>query len=512
MNRLRYIVMLCLSASSLALYANDLSTIKQRAATFDAQNIDAYVMVNIPVCDREIVGSGRYELSLPYSLRTHILVNNVTALGEGKYRILLTPSPVSLIDGPKTMTTSFTGVALLDESALVKIETFFESILEEDVMHTLGLQQAARDYVAAFIQASVAGEHPAPPYTLEVQHSNAAAPAVLPSPLCGDKAITVDLISQAHHALFGRGFLPRKPQQREEDKLFLRDAQGKMLAFAYKNASSEHAVALFHEAREATLPTCMPADDLGCKIVGGEDVLEGDSEFIVAIANRLPSGEFSQFCAGTLLSDRLVVTAAHCNTSARHYVIVGRKTINGEGGTEVKVDSVWRHVDFKKRAPYDADIAVLVLAQAIDFDALPARAIPVVTRNLTARDDVRVMGWGAKVHGGGGSEQLQFVDLDMMNDTACVDGYSDTRLPVTDNMMCASRENKDACQGDSGGGAYYIEPGIEETVYLAGIVSYGIGCSDQKYHGVYTRAYNFRDWLSGVSRALANMGGGVNEI
>ncbi len=506
----QFIWALSLSVCSLGLHANTLDAIKQHAKQFHQQGVDAYLVVNIPVCNREIFGSRRYVLSLPYHLSTKINIEAVSKIGQSKFRIQLTAGEVVLLDGPERMQPSFSGFAWLDQASLEKADALFVSLTNNDAMASFNLKNAVNSHVASLIHENIVADDA--PYTLDVTYGDTPALSALSSPLCDDDLIHIKRSSLASHAVFGRGFMPRKPSQREEDKIFLRDEQGNKLAFAYTSAVSEKTVALLQSAREFSHAEVVEEDPEAQKIVGGEDLLEGDSEFIVAIATRLPNGKFRQFCAGTLVSKRLVLTAAHCNINSRHYVIAGRKRINGDGGSEIKVASVWRHIDFKKRAPYDADIAVLVLASAVNTEDLPIRPIPLIDRNLTPRDDVRVMGWGAKVHGGGRTEQLQFVDLDVLGDDACVAGYTETNLPVTDNMLCASQVGKDACQGDSGGGAYYRRFGIEEAVYLAGIVSYGIGCGSPEYHGVYTRTYNFRDWLDRAVSALVRINGDVNEM
>ena len=59
-------------------------------------------------------------------------------------------------------------------------------------------------------------------------------------------------------------------------------------------------------------------------------------------------------------------------------------------------------------------------------------------------------------------------------------------------MLCAGEEGKDACSGDSG------SPLTCEGVFC-GIVSWGEGCAEAEYPGVYTEVAYFVDWIAANS-------------
>ncbi|CAF2395371.1 unnamed protein product [Rotaria sp. Silwood2] len=55
----------------------------------------------------------------------------------------------------------------------------------------------------------------------------------------------------------------------------------------------------------------------------------------------------------------------------------------------------------------------------------------------------------------------------------------------------------DTCQGDSGGPLMRFESAQRQWV-LTGVTSFGKGCGDPRYAGVYTRVAVYTDWLKSI--------------
>ena len=66
---------------------------------------------------------------------------------------------------------------------------------------------------------------------------------------------------------------------------------------------------------------------------------------------------------------------------------------------------------------------------------------------------------------------------------------------ITDSMICAGYPGvggKDACQGDSGGPFVCNDGG---KAIVAGVVSWGYGCAEADYPGVYARNTKALNWI-----------------
>lgn len=89
-------------------------------------------------------------------------------------------------------------------------------------------------------------------------------------------------------------------------------------------------------------------------------------------------------------------------------------------------------------------------------------------------------------------ESLKIVYVQLISNQKCEEIYElETDYHITKNMLCAFSPKKDACRGDSGGPLTLNEK-------LIGVVSWGIGCADQKFPGVYAQisANVIHDWIS----------------
>jgi len=150
----------------------------------------------------------------------------------------------------------------------------------------------------------------------------------------------------------------------------------------------------------------------------------------------------------------------------------------------VKVCGKLEHPDYDS-ASSDNDIAILTLCDPLTFNTtigpvcLPQMSGPAYDSVLAT-----VSGWGALASGGSAPDRLMEVNVTTMDNTDCQVFYAGNEV-ITDNMICAASDGKDACQGDSGGPLITKE---SASLYsLIGVVSWGYGCAHPSFPGVYSR-------------------------
>ncbi|XP_034404407.1 coagulation factor IX, partial [Cyclopterus lumpus] len=229
------------------------------------------------------------------------------------------------------------------------------------------------------------------------------------------------------------------------------------------------------------------------RIVGGVLEKPGGSPWQVLVCRSDGYG----FCGGTLVSDRWVVSAAHCLEQTADHVTIGDydKRRPDPGEQVIKVQKVFVHPHFHSFT-FDSDIALLYLARPVvrSPTAVPAcLPDPHLSRYLVQEDNRGVVtGWGVTHYLGRSSSRfLRKVTLPVISYRDCI---ASTEQVITDNMFCAGYLDvgMDACSGDSGGPFVVNYRG---TWFLTGVVSWGEQCAQRGKYGVYARLGNFLNWI-----------------
>merc|ERR1711934_989190 len=207
----------------------------------------------------------------------------------------------------------------------------------------------------------------------------------------------------------------------------------------------------------------------GGRIVGGTDAYPGEFPHQIMLTRGVGG---SLMCGGSIVGSNKVITAGHCcdgMSASKLGVEVGSYNLYEDDPDQASfaVSDVGLHEDYDSWNNINYDICILTLEGTI----------------------CTVCGWGTTTEGGSLDRVLQKVDVPVVSDDHCRDSYG--QADITDSMICAGLDQggKDSCQGDSGG------PFMRGN-QLSGVVSWGYGCAEAGYPGVYTQTSYFVDWVN----------------
>lgn len=266
------------------------------------------------------------------------------------------------------------------------------------------------------------------------------------------------------------------------------------------------------------------------RAMGGEAVSYDEFPWQVALvisaANDVAQG---QYCGGTLIAPRWVLTAAHCFADeespyvyggecgghdfmlrANQISVYGRSENLEGNGVLVDAARVICHTDYDMRTNHN-DIALIELVSPINvpqYARLASSGSPSETE-MPGRIAM-VTGWGVyRIEGAGSSEGtmeggtsraysatlLQGVEVPIVSDADCARAY-DNRITVDERHICAGLINRgrDTCRGDSGGPLQVLSN--ENVYYQIGIVSWGRRCESGGYYNIYTQVSNYVEWIN----------------
>jgi len=235
---------------------------------------------------------------------------------------------------------------------------------------------------------------------------------------------------------------------------------------------------------------------IGEKVVGGVDSLYAEFPYAVGIRRNV-SGTPTHYCGGAIVNAEWIVTAAHSAQGApnTYHVVCGdHDNSNDDFSEQIRaVVEVVFHPD------YDSfwisnDIAMMRLESPIVYNENTQPAIIPVRGFVPVAPTATVVGWGRLNSGGALPNILQKAVVPLVSDAVCRASYGED--DIHDSMMCAGESNKDACQGDSGGPLLCLVGG---NLQVCGITSWGIGCGQPGYPGVYTEVSYFSEWIAEIA-------------
>ncbi|EDW60461.2 LOW QUALITY PROTEIN: uncharacterized protein Dvir_GJ20847, partial [Drosophila virilis] len=164
------------------------------------------------------------------------------------------------------------------------------------------------------------------------------------------------------------------------------------------------------------------------------------------------------------------------------------------GGSVHSVRSFRNHEGYNSKTMIN-DVAVIRMSSSVSFRS-NVRAIGLAESNPRNGAEAVVSGWGTTESGSSTiPDHLLAVNLRIVDREECASKEFSYGSKIKDTMICAYAEHKDACQGDSGGP-------LVSGGRLVGVVSWGYGCADVKYPGVYADVAHFRSWIEKTADEL----------
>ena len=270
------------------------------------------------------------------------------------------------------------------------------------------------------------------------------------------------------------------------------------------------------------------------KMIGGDRA--GDDEWpYLGVFRGVSNDEIWHFCGATAISNRWVLTAAHCVAPANKaadgsWVHAEYGTLEVAMGvndlqqtteeTNFKVVDVVVHPDYvaevldPAEGPWQGarnDIAIVELdrdwpgpimrlsaGHESDVDQYFGRGFTAgfgVVDTLDWDPIQRFAVARSGKQGLAGSRYLNHAMLPLKSSEYCEDRLGEHGFNASQNICAAFEEGGiDTCQGDSGGPLAALDK--KGRAYQVGVVSFGDGCAIKQKPGAYARISHYRTWIT----------------
>jgi secreted trypsin-like serine protease len=241
-------------------------------------------------------------------------------------------------------------------------------------------------------------------------------------------------------------------------------------------------------------------------IVGGTDAPAGKYPYVAEV--NIDGGLF--LCSGTLVTPTIVITAGHCSSVTG---AIEKGTPIGQPGQLITVtlgsNKAGQGQDFAvKNVTVNPDYNFLLNGSGYDVSILelstPA-SFPTVKVAGKGEESLWKAGTMATIAGWGSDENgdlpdtLQEAKVPIVTDAYAQAAYPDEFENKTQIGAGFDQGGTDTCQGDSGGPL--MVPTSTGTLRLAGDTSYGEGCAEPHFPGIYGRLGDttLREWVRSVA-------------
>lgn len=248
------------------------------------------------------------------------------------------------------------------------------------------------------------------------------------------------------------------------------------------------------------------------RVAFGEEATLAEFPWMALIEYDIPDQPYA--CGGTLITNRFVITAAHCMVGVAEItgVVLGEHNLDTDPDCQKRgnqmvcsppserfdIEQIIPHPEYRKHY-IGYDIGLIKLNQNVEFKKhIQAICLPITSFSLTVHERYLIAGWGT-TETGATSRVLKKATVPYQERTVCEGIYRRQRF--TKHHLCVGGESAvDSCKGDSGG------PLFTSTTFLPsqprfvqyGIVSFGgVSCSSlEKFPAIYTNITDFMPWIT----------------
>nr|AYI57640.1 hypothetical protein [Ampulex compressa] len=248
-------------------------------------------------------------------------------------------------------------------------------------------------------------------------------------------------------------------------------------------------------------------------IAGGIEAYPGQWPWLVAIF--IVRIEFEFQCGGTLLTNRHILTAAHCCKRdsidvppSAMLVSLGRYRLRDwkeKGSVNREVAEYRYHPDYEGRANADSDLAIIILRESVQY----SRAIKPIClwagssdlSNVIGKSGY-VVGWGRDELGNPYVQEPRMIKLPIVSQNECIwSEYSFAKFTSNRTFCAGLKDGSGPCNGDSGSGFVIHDPNTGRY-HLRGVVSRSLldddtmSC-DLTQYVIYVDVAKHLDWIRG---------------
>ncbi|XP_055607556.1 trypsin-1-like [Uranotaenia lowii] len=217
-------------------------------------------------------------------------------------------------------------------------------------------------------------------------------------------------------------------------------------------------------------------------IVGGFPIEIHEAPYQVSLQINESHG-----CGGSIISSSWILTAAHCIEDGIESLSVRLgSTKHAAGGEVKKIAKTVCHPYYVLANHFSYDFCLLKLESRIKLSNT-IQTIKLADKEPRTGSFALVSGWGDTRSSTESNDVLRAAYVPIISREDCNKAYNGV---IDNSMICAGlwEGGRDSCKADSGG------PLVFDGL-LVGVVSWGEGCGEARYPGVYGSVAAVLDWI-----------------